>query len=80
MRRLMLRRSAPDSTDQPSGAPTTPPQGEPVNWPSAAVVIAFLAASVVLLALGRSTEAVIGLLGGAGAVGVEVVRRMSGAS
>jgi len=78
--RLMSRSSAPEPAADPGEPPTAPPRSEPVNWPAATVVIAFLAAGVVLFALGRSAEAVIGLLGGAGAVGIEVVRRMRGAS
>ena len=69
-------------TFPPAEPPPAARSAEPVSltWPAAAVVITFLVLATVLFALGHPAAAVIGLLGGAAAVAIEVIRRITGRS
>lgn len=74
----VLRRVPPEQKPDPVAASEVAAGG--VNWPTAAVVITFITVAAVLFALGHPAGAVLGLLGGAAAVALEVLRRIGGRS
>lgn len=73
-----LRRVPPEQKPEPVAEPEVAASG--VSWPAAIVVITFITVAAVLFGLGHPAGAVLGLLGGAAAVALELLRRIGGRS
>jgi hypothetical protein len=77
---LLKFRRRPVSEPRPDADTPATPAAVPLNWPTAAVVIALVTLAAVLFGLGHPAGAVIGLLTAAAAVAVAVVRQIGGRS
>lgn len=56
------------------GAPTSP---APLPWPATVIVVVVVIAATVLFLTGHTAAAALGLVGGAGLAGAEVVQRLA---
>lgn len=59
---------------KPSAAPTGP---TPLPWPAAVIVVVVVLAATTSFLTGHTAAAALGLVGGAGLAGVEVVQRLA---
>lgn len=59
---------------KPSVAPTDP---APLPWPAAIIVVVVVLAATASFLTGHTAAAALGLVGGAGLAGVEIVQRLA---